>query len=139
MIFFSRYENMNDMVRTLEQLKCSLDQHIRTVRLNESSFAGTSAVLEYDTAKTRTNNLISVIKVSFQRSFHRFPFWFVSLFADFSITPLKARSQWDRAKEILKEDGRDDQQKMYESLADMQASQDILAKVSRNLIVAGMC
>ncbi|KAK5975820.1 hypothetical protein GCK32_007154 [Trichostrongylus colubriformis] len=96
-----KYENMDDMIRTLEQLKCSLEQHIRTVRLNESSFAGTSAVLEYDAAKTRTNNLISVIK---------------------------ARSQWDRAKEVLKEDGKDDQQKMYESLADMQASQDILAK-----------
>ncbi|KAK6050769.1 hypothetical protein COOONC_11726, partial [Cooperia oncophora] len=51
--------------------------------------------------RTRTNNLISVIK---------------------------ARSQWDRAKEVLKEDGKDDQQKMYESLADMQASQDILSK-----------
>ncbi|XGW32420.1 hypothetical protein V3C99_017177 [Haemonchus contortus] len=96
-----KYENMNDMIRTLEQLKCSLEQHIRTVRLNESSFAGTSAVLEYDMAKTRTNKLISVIK---------------------------ARSQWDRAKEILKEDGKDDQQKMYESLADMQASQETLGK-----------
>ncbi|KAK6032912.1 hypothetical protein OSTOST_00873 [Ostertagia ostertagi] len=96
-----KYENMDDMIRTLDQLKCSLEQHIRTVRLNESSFAGTSAVLEYDTAKTRTNNLISVIK---------------------------ARSQWDRAKEVLKEDGKDDQQKMYESLADMQASQDTLSK-----------
>ncbi|KAJ1370706.1 hypothetical protein KIN20_032495 [Parelaphostrongylus tenuis] len=96
-----KYENMNDMIRTLEQLKCSLEQHIRTVRLNESSFAGTSAVLEYDAAKTRTNNLISVIK---------------------------ARSQWERAGELLKEEGKEDQQKMYECLADMQASQEILAK-----------
>ncbi|VDM54367.1 unnamed protein product [Angiostrongylus costaricensis] len=96
-----KYENMNDMIRTLEQLKCSLEQHIRTVRLNESSFAGTSAVLEYDAAKTRTNNLISVIR---------------------------ARSQWERAKELLKEEGKEDQRKMYECLADMQASQEILAK-----------
>ncbi|ETN87267.1 hypothetical protein NECAME_00126 [Necator americanus] len=96
-----KYENMNDMIRTLEQLRCSLEQHIRTVRLNESSFAGTSSVLEYDAAKSRTNNLISVIK---------------------------AKSQWDRARELLKEEGQEDQQKMYECLADMQTSQETLAK-----------
>ncbi|KAL6722672.1 hypothetical protein Aduo_017776 [Ancylostoma duodenale] len=100
-----KYENMNDMVRTLEQLRCSLEQHIRTVRLNEGSFAGTSSVLEYDAAKSRTNNLIGVIK---------------------------ARSQWERAKEHLKEEGRDDQQKMYECLADMQSSQETLSKFISN-------
>ncbi|EYC29857.1 hypothetical protein Y032_0005g2299 [Ancylostoma ceylanicum] len=100
-----KYENMNDMVRTLEQLRCSLEQHIRTVRLNEGSFAGTSSVLEYDAAKSRTNNLISVIK---------------------------ARSQWELAKEHLKEEGRDDQQKIYECLADMQSSQETLFKFVSN-------
>ncbi|KHJ98613.1 hypothetical protein OESDEN_01402 [Oesophagostomum dentatum] len=97
-----KYENMNEMIRTLEQLRCSLEQHIRMVRLNENSFGGTSSVLEFDSAKTRTNNLISIIK---------------------------ARSQWNRAMEYLKEEGRDDQQKMYECLADMQTSQETLTNV----------
>ncbi|CAJ0609023.1 unnamed protein product [Cylicocyclus nassatus] len=100
-----KYENMNDMIRTLEQLRCSLEQHIRMVRLNESSFGGASSVLEYDSAKSRTNNLINVIK---------------------------ARSQWDRAMEYLQEEGRDDQQKMYECLADMQNSQETLANFLSN-------
>ncbi|KJH43865.1 hypothetical protein DICVIV_10127 [Dictyocaulus viviparus] len=65
-----KYENMNDMVLSLEQLKSSLEHHIRT-----------------------------------------------------------AKSQWERARETLKEDTNEDHQKMCEGLADMQASQKILSKL----------
>uniref|UniRef100_A0A1I7W8G0 Conserved oligomeric Golgi complex subunit 4 n=1 Tax=Heterorhabditis bacteriophora TaxID=37862 RepID=A0A1I7W8G0_HETBA len=93
---------MNDVIKTMDQLKNSLEEHIKTVRLNESSFTGTSAVLEYDTAKGRTSKLIHVIK---------------------------ARTQWERSKEALQEGGKDEHQKLYESLAEMQSSYEILSKV----------
>lgn len=68
-INYFRYENLSDLCTTMEQLKCSLEEHIKTVRMNEGSFGGTSAVLEYDQAKTRTNALINFIKVGFSSLF----------------------------------------------------------------------
>ncbi|PAV64182.1 hypothetical protein WR25_24534 [Diploscapter pachys] len=98
-----KYENMTDVIRTMEGLKGSLEEHMKTIRLNESSFAGTSSVLEYDEAKRRTNELINVIR---------------------------ARSQWQQAKEALNEGGseKDNQQRLFECLVAMQQSNATLSK-----------
>lgn len=42
-----RYENMTDVIRTMEALKGSLEEHMKTIRLNESSFAGISKFIDF--------------------------------------------------------------------------------------------
>ncbi|CAI4225389.1 unnamed protein product [Auanema sp. JU1783] len=102
----AQYENFTDLVQTMENLKVSLEEHIRTVKINKGSLDSIPAVLQHDKGKERTQALISIIK---------------------AVTQIRI------IKENFKKES-EDQRVLFESLLEMQQSRKILHKFLKEAV-----
>lgn len=56
-------DNVNQLGLATEHLQKRLQEHTQMLHQNEGSLSGTNTVLEYDSAKSKSDKLADVLKV----------------------------------------------------------------------------
>lgn len=59
-----RLDSVQQLGKFSEKLDKRLQEHIRMLKHNEGSLSGTNTVLEYDSAKAKTDKLVEIIRVN---------------------------------------------------------------------------
>lgn len=85
-----------------EKLDKRLQEHIRMLKQNEGSLSGTNTVLEYDSAKAKTDKLVEIIR---------------------------AKVLWKTTYKDIQDSDKTDQNEMYRKLVILQKSYEVLSKV----------
>ncbi|CAJ0951887.1 unnamed protein product, partial [Mesorhabditis belari] len=92
-------ENLSDMDTAVQRVLTSLDEHIKTLKLNENSLAVNQSILQYEAAKTRATALRKCIS---------------------------GRKQYEKAWEMMKEVPKEDHATVLTTLQELQSSIDVI-------------
>uniref|UniRef100_A0A7E5A0I5 Conserved oligomeric Golgi complex subunit 7 n=1 Tax=Panagrellus redivivus TaxID=6233 RepID=A0A7E5A0I5_PANRE len=94
-------ESVNELGRVSEKLEGKLQSNLRMLKLNEGLMSCTNSILEFDTAKSRTDLLVQV---------------------------LKAKILWTNSFKEIQMIEKSDRTEMYQKLVSMQQCYDVLSK-----------
>jgi CelD/BcsL family acetyltransferase involved in cellulose biosynthesis len=96
---------IRDLGNASQKLDKRLQAHIQTLRRNEGSFIGTNEVLEYDSAKIRSDKLVEVIN---------------------------AKKAWADTLQNVDSLGEQEQNELFNYLVTLQQANKVLSKVKCN-------